>query len=359
MHGIVLTSAPSFPYIKSIQLKALNEYLHVYDSIQDKGGWKRVDSGKKLVVDDVDQRVKQVKQRLSVTGEYAARRLNDTFDLELLHALKIFQEKHGITACGELDAQTVLELNVPVEQRIKQINTNIDRWFRIPTDSLQQYILVNVAYCNLAVVESDSLFMNMKVIVGKITRKTPLLNSEIKTIKFNPHWIIPPGILRKDIFPEISKDPAYLSKQKIKVYKDGKELNIDTIRWTHVSADPRNYTFIQDPGLKNPLGKILFTFPNPYMVYMHDTPDRRLFNFYPRTFSSGCIRLENANDLASYLLKKHKSPQHLNLDSLVVTETVVKLEMSVPVNLLVTYFTAFIDSRNQLYFVKDFYKKDN
>lgn len=352
-------SAASFLYDSQVQ--KLREHLIRYEEIKKKGGWPFISEKRHLQLGMTDPTVKTLKRYLLITGELSNKsvRLNDTFDLALSNAVKEFQKKHSITNTGVVAKKTLHELNIPIENRIRQIQTNIDRWKSMPDTFDTKYILVNLPAGSFELIYKDSLKLNMKVIVGKIDRRTPLLKSEVTTIEFNPHWVVPPGVMEKDILPELMKDPAYLEEHEMRVYQNGNEIDPKKIKWRLV--DPKNcpYQIIQDPGVKNPMGRVKFIFPNSHFVYLHDTPFKNLFNASSISFSSGCIRLSNAMALAEMLLEDDLGWEKSVTESLAESESTVKIELRQAIKIYLTYFTAWVNADGKLYFAPDIYLLDS
>jgi murein L,D-transpeptidase YcbB/YkuD len=204
--------------------------------------------------------------------------------------------------------------------------------------------------------------MEMRVVVGRDYRKTPVFSKKMKYIVLNPYWNIPQKIAVEDILPKVKQNLRYLSRQKIKVFKSWRkgapEVNPKTIDWRWLNEENFSFKLRKEPGPKNDLGQIKFMFPNKFAVYLHDTPDRRLFKRSMRGFSSGCIRVEKAMDLATYILRDDPdwSRQKI-LESLKTSERrVVRLRNPIPVHLL--YLTAWVDEDGLLHFRDDIYVRD-
>lgn len=355
----------TFTYCKPLnaqhpQYLKLNEYLLKYQDINEKGGWPLINKGKVLRAGDVDIRIYTIKKRLIVSGELnAICSLSDTFDLFLEGAVKLFQQNHHIPVNGIVDRLTLHELNIPVTVRTGQIIINMRRWKNCIIISDEPYIYINIGDQKFSLIAGDSTLLQMNVVVGRPTRKTPELNSSVSEIEFNPPWLIPPGIMKKDILPKIKQDPAFIIYNNIKVYLGSKRVDPETIDWDSVDPNDCSYTLIQSPGPKNPMGRIKFSFPNRHYVYMHDTPDTILLNQSIRAYSSGCIRLANAKGLVDYLLKRDKGWSTNVIDSLITSGQNIKIGIDKPVKVLVGYYTVWVNPDGDLQFVRDIYRKDN
>jgi len=253
-------------------------------------------------------------------------------------------------------------LDTSLKENRNRILINMERWKAIPKNTGRKYLMVNIADFRMNAIENDSLILSLKTIVGKLYRKTPLFHTKMTHIVFNPTWTIPPNILRNDILPLIKKDISYLKKRNIRIFqtdKTGKrkQVSADSINWKAVSEKQFPYQLVQDAGKDNALGVVKFMFPNSYHVYMHDTPSKELFEETERTFSSGCIRVSNAIDLATYLLKnKWDKTKIMNVIKSGKTFTVYLVE---PVEVYIEYFTAWVDADGILQFRKDIYERDS
>jgi murein L,D-transpeptidase YcbB/YkuD len=198
----------------------------------------------------------------------------------------------------------------------------------------------------------------MKVVIGRFYRKTPVFSADLTTLEFNPYWYIPPNIMRNDIFPKIRNDPSFIINNNIWVFEDGFRADPRLIDWQKVDENSNSYKFVQLPGINNPMGRVKFLFPNKYKVYMHDTPDKKLFESASPSFSSGCIRLSKAIELAKYLLKNDKNWGPELIDSLISKKKTVTITLSKPLKVYLQYFTVWVNEDGTLQFVPDIYKRD-
>jgi murein L,D-transpeptidase YcbB/YkuD len=344
----------------------LRDTLAIYRKFAEAGGWPTVPSGSKLRQGDRSEKISLLRQRLAVEGFLTNVGVDDQtlFDNDVEQALKKFQEQNGLETDGILGTQTLQALNISVDQRVRQIMVNMERWRWLPQALGDRYILVNIAGFNLDIVEQETPVLNMRVVAGKSYRKTPVFSDKITYLVINPSWGVPDTIARKDILPKINKDPHFLMDQKIRVFEgwgaSTREIDPSIIDWSTVTADNLAYRFKQDPGPQNALGRIKFMFPNQFDVYLHDTPSKELFAKARRDFSSGCIRVEKPVELAEYLLRNHPdwTPEKIRstLSGSDVTAQTVKL--AEPMNIHILYWTVWVGKDDRIHFGPDIYDRD-
>jgi murein L,D-transpeptidase YcbB/YkuD len=204
---------------------------------------------------------------------------------------------------------------------VQQIAMNMERWRWLPDDLGPRYILVNIPAFRLDAIENGKSVLDMKVVTGKKDSPTPVLADRMTTVVFSPYWNIPSDIAEKEIAPKSEKDPEYLARQNIEVDEKGR--------------------YRQLPGPGNSLGRVKFLFPNHYNVYLHDTPAQALFNRIERDFSHGCVRLDEPDALARYVLRDQPewTPEKIAAAMASGTEQAVKLKQPLPIYL--AYFTAW------------------
>jgi len=327
------------------------------------GGWSSVPEGPVLHAGDSDPRLPWLRLRLLAGGDLPDGDMvtGDLFDRETESALMRFQQRHGLKDDGVLGPKTLAALNVSVEERIRQIELNLERWRWLPKDLGDRYLMVNIADFSLELVAEGVPVMNMAVVAGTAYRKTPVFSARMTYLIFAPYWNVPPTILREDKLPLIRKNPGYLREHHFEIVRGAGdnvvEVDPASIPWKRVSARSFPGVLRQKPGPWNPLGKVKFMLPNPFDVYLHDTPDKRLFDRDARTFSSGCIRLERPIDLAAYLLADSGWSRQAVLDAMAANEPRrVSLARPLPVHIL--YWTAWVDGEGRLQFRDDIYLRD-
>jgi murein L,D-transpeptidase YcbB/YkuD len=336
----------------------LREALARYRGIEARGGWPGLATGPTLRVGTRDARVIALRSRLAAEGELEAGQVSDgdLFDPTLEAALRSFQARHGLATDGALGPETLAELNVPVADRITQIRVNLERGRWLLHELDPTFVVVNVAGFQVYYIRDRQLAWTAHAVVGKPFRKTPLFRERIQYLVFNPTWTVPPGILSKDILPAVRRDPGYLEHKRIDVVdRAGRVVPVAAVDW---NARTISYQLVQRPGADNSLGVVKFMFPNPYSVYLHDTPSKELFQEADRAFSSGCIRVERPLELAELLLQGQPGWDRAGIDAVVERGTTRTVTLAKPVPVLLTYWTAWVEASGTLQFRKDVYRRD-
>ncbi|MBC2709853.1 MAG: L,D-transpeptidase family protein [Desulfosarcina sp.] len=328
-------------------------------------GWPVLDVRKTLRPGDRSSAVGDLRRRLVVSGDVDPTGPDDDplfFDATLASAVKHFQQRNGLKVDGIVGHDTYGMLNVSVKQRIRQVVLNLERGRWLPRNLGARYIMVNTADFNLKAVENNQIELQMRVVVGQPARRSPVFSANMTYLVINPYWNVPRTIAVEDILPEVQKDVAYLARQGIRVLQnwevDAPEVDPATVDWQAYHADRFPFRLRQDPGPYNALGRIIFMFPNQFAVYLHDTPNRSLFNRVQRDFSSGCIRVEAPVVLANFVLAGDERwrPDALT-EAIEEGETrTIWLSHPVPVHLL--YMTAWADETGVIQFRSDIYNRD-
>ncbi len=343
----------------------LRQALSRIGVIDRQGGWPSVPAGPTLRPNERNARVPALRERLQKGGDLVVAdppQDPERMDTALVESLKKFQVRHGLEPDGALGKRTLEELNISVQERVRQIELNLERWRWLPQQPGERYIAVNIADFSLMVVEHQETVLTMRVVVGRPARRTPVFSSPMTYMVISPYWTVPPTIAIEDMLPKAKEDPGYFDSQSIKVYYGWDEGNaaVDPrqINWGLYSKGNFPFRLVQEPGSENALGHLKFMFPNRFSVYLHDTPNRKLFGKAQRDFSSGCIRVEDAVALAEYLLKDNPNWSAEKLRAAIKRnqQQIVTIAPSVPVHLL--YMTAWLDANGEVQFRKDIYKRD-
>jgi murein L,D-transpeptidase YcbB/YkuD len=347
--------APQEPRYTEL-MKALSDYRVLAEA----GGWPQVPDGETLRAGMRSARVALLRQRLQAVGYRLGNAGSDPgnpdlFDAALDDAMRTFQRLHGLDADGVVGARSVAALNVSVEARIDQLRVNLERVRWIFRDLEARYIVANIARFRASLIEDDEVIWTTRAVVGRPYRQTPVFRASMTYLVLNPTWTVPPGILRNDLLPEIRRDPAALARRNMVVLDpSGDEVNPAEVDW-NARAFP--YMLRQQPGPDNALGRVKFMFPNPHHVYMHDTPARELFDRADRTFSSGCIRLENPMDLVELLLRESGQWDRAAIDRAVAGGRQRTVNLSRPLTVLLIYGTV-VPEDGEIYFLQDVYNRD-
>jgi murein L,D-transpeptidase YcbB/YkuD len=316
--------------------------------------WDPVAMGPLLKPGMDDPRVPELARRLH-SGGYLAKvpaGNGKQYRDELVKAVKAFQLSHSLQADGVIGAGTVAELNISPSMRRDQLRINLERFRWLAQDLEPEGVVVNVAAAQLSVYQSGIPVWQTRLQVGRAERQTPLLKSRITRLTLNPTWTIPPTIMREDKLPAIRLNPEYLRQQNLKVLDaEGHPLAPEQIDW----ARPGNILLRQDAGPRNPLGKIVMRFPNPYSVYLHDTPSQPLFTKGPRAFSSGCVRVEQPLLLRDLLVTP---AERTRTDELLATGVTHEFRLATPVPVLLGYWTVEVDRQGALVYAPDIYGRD-
>jgi murein L,D-transpeptidase YcbB/YkuD len=252
-------------------------------------------------------------------------------------ALKRFQARHGLTPDGVLGPRSRAALNVPVTARINQIIANLDRWRYIAPAIQPTRFEVNTAAGLADLVVDGTPVLSMRAITGKPDLPTPMLASAINEVIINPTWTVPASIIKSEIRPALRRNPHYLAD--------------NNMRW----IDGR---LVQSPGPKNSLGNFKFNFPNPFTVYLHDTPATLLFKLDERARSHGCVRLERPLDFAEQLLVDNPDWPREKIEQAIPDGKTIRIPLKQKMPLVITYWTAFVDSEGVFNFREDIYGRD-
>jgi murein L,D-transpeptidase YcbB/YkuD len=338
------------------------ETLSQYRALQAAGGWPQISDGPVLKPGDRGARVAELRARLRVTGELAGTGSSDPqlFDETLGSAVVKFQRHHGLETDGAVGKQTLAALNVDVGQRIGQLRLTLERGRWIMNELDQRFVLVNIAGFYAALVENRQYVWYTPVQVGTPYRKTPVFRGEMEYLVFNPTWVVPPGILRKDILPKLAEDPGYLQEKNFRVLdRNWNPVDASAIDWTTMSARAFPYIIEQGPGPTNALGRVKFIFPNSHFVFLHDTPSQNLFERASRSFSSGCIRVKDPLELAHLLLDDEDAWSTEQIQATLDAKTTRTVHLREPLPVLLLYFTAdFHPETGEVYFHEDVYSRD-
>jgi len=343
------------------------EALAFYNDLVRAGNWSPLAPGPLLREGDEHQQVAHLRHLLNLTGDYREQPLTESarklFDPPLSQALMRFQRRHGATHVdGVLGPETRRLLNVPPWFRADQLILNMARQEALSAVSGQRYVQVNIPDYRLWLMDGGTVQLQMKAIVGRKSRPTPVFSSRLDTLVVNPAWSVPKSIAMRDYLPRWRRDPTYLAKHNLKVLA-GWQMPPVVVSESEIDMGKMYrgrdyYRLWQPPGPGNALGRVKFNVPDSDSIYLHDTNSRGLFDADRRAFSSGCIRLEKPLALARWLLAQEPQSAPDQLDRLLASAHTRHVPLDNQVALHVTYWTAWLDESGVLNFRDDLYQRD-
>lgn len=337
------------------EYRVLRAALAPLRAVQALGGWPVVGAGPTLRPGALDPRVPVLRERLRIAGHEVGERRDTAYEGALVEAVRAFQREHRLDVDGALGPATLAALDASPAARIRQLQANLERlrWYareREPTG-----VVVDVAGAVLTYFRDGSPIWRTRVQVGRPTRETPLLKSEVTHFTFNPTWTVPPTILREDKLPVIRRDPGYLARNRMKVIgSGGRVIPPDEIDW----SNPGGLILRQDAGPGNALGQVVIRFPNPFAVYLHDTPSKRLFDRNARSTSSGCVRVEGALELVALISADGGGPDEAAAKAILDSRRTRNVSLQRRVPIVVVYWTAGVDEDGSLAYRPDIYGLD-
>ena len=283
------------------------------------------------------------------------------YEGELVDAVKHFQQRHGLEPDGRIGRDTLRQLNTPLTRRVEQLELALERWRWLPPQFSEPPIVVNIPEFKLRAFDNQYRpVLNMKVVVGRAyRRRTPVFAQQMKYVVFRPYWDVPPSIQRGELVPEIEKDRSYLAKHAYEIVDSRtKVVTEGTSEEVLQQLRSGQLAIRQKPGPNNSLGLIKFVFPNENNVYMHATPAVELFAKSRRDFSHGCIRLENAEELAVWVLRSNPGWTRDRIRAAMEGNKTVQVSLAKPVPVLILYATAIVLENGDVHFFDDVYGHD-
>lgn len=318
--------------------------------------WPQVPAGATLREGMRSPRVPLLRERLLAEGYGWDAEADDAerYDPSLVAAVTAFQQANQLSADGVVGPATLASLNLPPSARLDSLRVNLERLRWLAAEHRSTYVLVNIAGARVSYIRNGDAIWEMRTQVGRTSRRTPLLSSDITHLTFNPTWTVPPTILRNDKLPEIRQDIDYLARNNMRVLDaSGRQLDPYSIDWER----PGNILLRQDAGPANALGQVAIRFPNPFHVYLHDTPSQRLFERDQRAFSSGCVRVEQALELVDLLIEDGSdNPERAT--AMRESGRTSQFNLDRPIPILLAYWTADVAANGDPIFHQDVYGHD-
>ena len=349
----------STPILSSATVDATQAAIQKYQDIVAHGGWTVVPAGPELRVGSRGGAVEALRQRLVATGDLdPVAGTGPVYDLLVEAGVKRFQARSGLNRSGVVDKDTLASLNVSAAARLQQLETNLVRLRSYSGDLGERFVIVNLPGASVETVENGVVYSHHRAGVGRIDRQSPIMQTKATEINFNPYWHVPPSLIKKDLIPKMKADPNYLTEEKIHILdKDGQEVSPSSINWN--SDDATHYSYRQDPGSElDALGFVRINIPNPYGVYMHDTPEKGVFGDDFRFVSSGCVRVQDVRDYVAWLLKDNPGWSRDQIDEVIRSGQQQNVKLTQPVPVYWVYITAWATPDGVVQFRPDIYQRD-
>ena len=339
----------------------LQAALERYRALAAEGGWPEVPDGPTIEPASDDPRLATLARRLRISGDLTddqAWAESAGYDTVLQTAVRRFQARHGLEVDGLVGRATLRALNVPIEQRINQIRVNLERARRRFHAAAENFILVNVAGFKAYVVRDGKIVWTTRVIVGDTENRTPEFSAELKYVVVNPAWTVPYKIASEELLLDIKRDRRFFARGNYQLFDaNGDMVDPASVDWRSIRVGNFPFTLVQQPCAANQLGRIKFIFPNKYSVYMHDTPGDILFTKASRAFSHGCIRVDAPLGLAEFVLDGEGWSRE-QLEAEIGSGETKTINLSKPLLVVISYWTAEVDEQGLLNFYDDIYERD-
>ncbi|NTW24447.1 MAG: L,D-transpeptidase family protein [Lentimicrobium sp.] len=324
------------------QYHKLRDVLKQYRNIEQKGGWSPIALNpdiKSYKPNDTSDAIRQIRERLFITGDISQNNNSNYYDTDLEVAVKRYQVRNGFKPAAVITPEHIKDMNIPVNDRIKALVVNMERcrWISPEIYNAKEYIFANIPSFEMKFFRDGKVELDSQVVVGDSSTKTVIFSGKMSYIVFSPYWNLPKSIIEKEVKPGMEKNKNYLESHDM-------EWNNGNVR--------------QKPGKNNSLGLVKFMFPNSNDIYFHDTPAKSKFRKENRAISHGCIRVEKARDLALTILKDDETwtPEKIDAAMKAGKESICTLKNKIPVH--IGYFTAWVDEQGEINFYKDVYERD-
>ena len=354
----VVSPEPMFSPASAVNLETA---LRQHTAVMSRGGWPTVPGDVVLRLGVRHPNVQVLRERLIAGGDLSQQwGISDIFDSYVDSAVRRFQARHGLVVDGIMGGEGYAAMNVPIGVRLRQLETNLVRVRSMSGFLGDRYVMVNIPAASLEAIDTGRVTTRHTAIVGKVDRQTPILDSRIHELNFNPFWTVPVSIIRRDLIPLMQENPQYLAENNIRIFSSwgsgAEELAPETVNWN--TEEATRYMFRQDPGEINSLGSVKINFHNQHQVYLHDTPDKSLFGDDYRFLSSGCVRVQNIRELVTWLLANTDGWSRQRIDQVIQAGERIDVRIPDPAPLSINYVTAWAASDGTVNFREDIYNRD-
>jgi murein L,D-transpeptidase YcbB/YkuD len=337
-------------------LKQYREYANTYrDQTQ-----ISIAANEKIKPNDAHKVIPAVRKKLAVTDMKVDSTMMDSarYDEALVSAVKWFQQRHGLEPDGIIGTATIKFLNQSFAHKVNILELNLERMrWEANQDYGDHYITVNLPEYKLRVIDDNKTQFEMKVIVGAEGTATPVFKDTLRYIVFSPTWAVPNSIIRDEFIPKLKRDSAAYAGKNYSFYKNGTVIDPSTESWDE-DVNSYAYNIVQQPGRDNALGLVKFVMPNKMSIYLHDTPNHRLFNKSYRALSHGCIRLDDPDKLAAFLLKDYRGWDIEAVEKAMYSNRTQTIFLKRPYPVHLEYRTAWVDEHGLVNFREDIYGHD-
>lgn len=355
----VVSNDPT-PSLTANTVQATMQAAQRYRQIAERGGWPMLPK-QRLALGSKGPAVQALRSRLAIEGDLDGDNGAAVFDKDLQAAVKGWQQRQGFAQNGVVAGSTLNALNIPASLRARQLEQSALRLGDVNLNFGQRYVVVNIPSASVEAVENGTVAKRYVAVVGKPENASPMVTTRITNVNINPTWTVPTSIIKNEFIPKARANAGFLgyfAKANIRILdRSGNQVPAASIDWNSNSAV--NYTFRQDSGAGNSLGQIRIDMPNNQSVYMHDTPSKRFFNAQDRFFSHGCVRVQDVNGLAAWLLEGNSG----NWDKSAIGAAIaigerkdVRLSKAVPVAWV--YMTGYVTDDGKVHFRDDVYNLD-
>lgn len=342
--------------------RRLRTALEEYRALARDGGWTPIPPGPALEPQTRHEQIALLRARLRAEGDHDVGGDDDLYDEELAQAVKRFQYRHGLTADAVVGERTRTMLNVTPQEKTAQIRRTLERWRWLPRTFGERYILVNTAGYELEVIEHERRVLNMRAIVGTPDQATPSFTAVLQSLVINPYWNVPARIARDKLLAKQQANANYFRTRGFRLYRNGgnnaREIDPAGIDWRGVRPKDFTYRLRQDPGPRNSMGRLAFSLPNPFDVFLHGTPESGLFARDTRTFSEGCVRIEQPMALALYTLRQDPDWSEERIQHTIDRLRHTPLRLPEPLPVYVLYLPNWVDDAGRVHFRDDVYERD-